>query len=130
MARCGEPVLVRMQSACIPSDVFAVESCPCEQKKRRALRRIEQAGAGVLVYVHPGQVDLARQVESHIIGHASQPEKTAGLRLELRDFGLGAQVLADLGLRKIRLLTDNPKRIVGLRSFGLEVVEQVSLLDS
>jgi 3,4-dihydroxy 2-butanone 4-phosphate synthase / GTP cyclohydrolase II len=123
----GEPALVRMQAACIPGDVFGLSSCACDIKKRRALQKIEEAGAGVFVYVHPGRLDLALQVQSHVGGHTPHAEKGTGLRPELRDFGLGAQVLTALGLRRIRLMTDNPKRIVGLHSFGLDVVEQIPL---
>ncbi len=125
----GDPVLVRVHAACIPGDVFGVNNCACEQKKRRALKLIEEAGAGVFVYVHPGQLDLSAQVASHIAGdHAAPPPKETGLPPELRDFGLGAQVLATLGLTKIRLMIDNPKRLIGLPSFGLEVVERIPLI--
>jgi len=128
---CGrEPVLVRVHRACIPGDLLGGQSCDCDLKKRRALERIERAGAGVFVYVHPGQVDLAAQVQRHVAHReASVPDaggSPEGLPPELRDFGLGAQVLAALGVSKIRLMNDT-KRIVGLRSFGLEVVERVPL---
>jgi 3,4-dihydroxy 2-butanone 4-phosphate synthase/GTP cyclohydrolase II len=128
--RGPEPVLVRVHSACIPGDVFGLRSCPCDQRKRRALALIEDAGAGVFVYVHPGHVDMARQVEAHVRGGCGDGAKEPGLAPELRDYGLGAQVLAALGLSKIRIMTDNPKRYVNLRSFGLEVVERVALTDA
>jgi len=127
--RGKDPVLVRVHSACIPGDVFGGQGCRCDLKKSRALQKIEQAGAGVFVYVHPGQVDLANQVQRHVVGDSLEEPKNEGLAPELRDFGLGAQVLVALGVSKIKLMTDNPKRIVGLRSYGLEVVERISLSD-
>ncbi len=115
-----EPVLVRMHRASIPTDVFGVTNgCGCA-KNQRALRQIEAAGRGVLVYVMPEHLDLSVQVA--LLAGNAEPE-----RPELREFGLGAQILASLGLTKIRLITDNPKRIVGLQGFGLSVVDQVAL---
>jgi 3,4-dihydroxy 2-butanone 4-phosphate synthase/GTP cyclohydrolase II len=126
--RSQEPILVRMHRACIPGDVFGIPTCGCDTKMRHALEMIGQADAGVFVYVHPGNIDLVKQVQRHVAGNGDGVEpKGEGLPPELRDFGLGAQVLATIGLSKIRLMTDNPKRIVGLRSYGLEVVERVSL---
>ncbi len=123
-----EPVLVRMHTSCVPGHVFGLRSCDCEMKKSKALELIEQAGAGVFVYIHPGKIDLAAQVRRCVL-EGKQPEEPAGdgIPPELRNFGLGAQVLASLGVSKIRLMTDNKKRIVGLRSYHLEVVEQVPL---
>jgi len=118
-----EPVLVRMHRASLPRDVFGVSVGGVGSKNLIALKRIEDAGAGVFVYVLPGQIDLARQVNS-----LNAAEQQGNEPPELREFGLGAQILASLGLAKIRLMTDNPKRIVGLQGFGLTVVEQVGLL--
>ncbi len=126
--RSGAP-LVRMHAACIPGDVFGIPRCGCAARKRRALQAIERAGAGAFVYVHPGQLDLTAQVRTHVEGDRQKPEKGHGLPPELRDYGLGAQVLAALGLSRLRLLSDNPKRLIGLRSFGLEVVERVPLTE-
>jgi 3,4-dihydroxy 2-butanone 4-phosphate synthase/GTP cyclohydrolase II len=126
--RSNEPVLVRVHRACIPGDVFRIETCGCDRKMRHALQQIGREGAGVFVYVHPGLLDLVSQIQRHVLGQGqSEAPKGEGLPPELRDFGLGAQVLATIGLSKIRLMTDNPKRIVGLRSYGLEVVERVQL---
>jgi 3,4-dihydroxy 2-butanone 4-phosphate synthase/GTP cyclohydrolase II len=142
--RGQEPVAVRVHSACIPGDLLGTQGCKCDLKKRRALEKIEREGAGVFVYVHPGEVNLARQVQRHVVGQSpevaaegsgaereqtEQEPHNEGLPPELRDFGLGAQVLATLGVSKIKLMTDNPKRIVGLRSFGLEVVERIPLTE-
>ncbi len=126
----GEPVLVRMHTSCVPGHVFDLGTCNCEQKKRRSLELIEQAGAGVFVYIHPGTINLANQVQRCVLeGQAPEEPAGEGIPPELRTFGLGAQVLASLGLSKIRLMTDNPKRIIGLKSYHLEVVEQVPLID-
>jgi 3,4-dihydroxy 2-butanone 4-phosphate synthase/GTP cyclohydrolase II len=125
--RGHQPMLVRMHSACVPGDLLGVESCRCAHKKNRALQLIADEGAGVFVYVHPGEVNVAAQVQRHVVGGSPQEPHQEGLPPELRDFGLGAQVLAALGVSKIRLMTDNPKRIVGLSSYGLEVVERIPL---
>ena len=125
--RGDQPMLVRMHRACIPGDVLGVTSCGCAGKMQRALQAIEQSGAGVFVYIHPGQLDLTEQVQAHVENHRPKEVKPEGMPPELRDFGLGAQVLAGLGLSKIRILTNNPKRIIGLGSYGLEVVERVAL---
>jgi 3,4-dihydroxy 2-butanone 4-phosphate synthase/GTP cyclohydrolase II len=125
--RREDPVLVRMHRACIPGDVLGGDSCGCARKKQRALELIERAGCGVFVYIHPGRLDLTAQVRGHVTGRQVSEAREEGLPPELRDFGLGAQVLAELGLSKIRLMTDNPQRFVGLRSYGLEVVERIPL---
>ena len=125
----GDPVLVRMHTSCVPGHVFHLATCGCEAKKARSLELIEEAGAGVFVYIHPGRLDLAAQVRRCVLKGEMPVEPTEeGIPAELRTFGLGAQVLASLGLSKIRLMTDNPKRIVGLKSYNLEVVEQVPLI--
>ncbi len=125
--KTADDVLVRMHRACTPGDVFGIDNCTCSANKQKSLQMIQEAGAGVFVYIQPGQVDLSRQVQTHVAGTIEQDGKGEGIPPELRDFGLGAQVLANLGLSRIRLITDNPKRIVGLRAFGLEVVERVTL---
>lgn len=118
----SEPVLVRVHRAVVPTDVFGNQNH--RSKNRRALEIIEKEGRGVFVYVLPAEVDLSQQL-------ARMAEKATGtvpsLVPELREFGLGAQVLAALGLKEIRLMTDNVKRIVGLDGYGLKVVERVSL---
>ncbi|MCC6749531.1 MAG: 3,4-dihydroxy-2-butanone-4-phosphate synthase [Deltaproteobacteria bacterium] len=123
----GTPALVRMHRAVVPADVFGVSASGSGSKNLRALRQIEEAGAGVFVYVVPGRVDLVAQVERIARGAAALGGSAESHPPELRDFGLGAQVLLSLGLKRIRLMTDNPKRLVGLEGYGLEVVEQVSL---
>ena len=122
MAERGESVLVRVQSMCPIGDVFNTRSCDCGWQLRDSLRTMAQAGLGALLYVHSrSRTSVASAFDAHVL-HA--PRSDAGA---LRDFGLGAQVLHDLGLKRIRLLTNNPKKIAGLTGFGIEVVERVPI---
>jgi 3,4-dihydroxy 2-butanone 4-phosphate synthase/GTP cyclohydrolase II len=112
-----EPVLVRVQTASLMRDVFGAAPSEDDHPATVSLRMIEEAGKGILLYVYPpGRMSLARELGA--VAGASEP---------LRNFGLGAQVLADLGARSIRLLTNHPRRIVGLGGFGLEIVECVPI---
>jgi len=111
----SERVLVRMHSHCVAGDVFGSTECECHQLVRNSLRRIAEEGAGVLVYLHqtgPGFRDHARTVT----GHPVRPQ---------HENGIGAQILSDLGLHTIRLLTNHPRKVVGLEAYGIEIVEQV-----
>jgi 3,4-dihydroxy 2-butanone 4-phosphate synthase/GTP cyclohydrolase II len=121
-AERGESVLVRVQSMCPVGDPFASQSCDCRWQLEEALSAIVREGTGVLLYVHPrARTSLVSSFESHVL-HSSKESPGA-----LRDFGLGAQVLAELGVRKIRLLSNNPKKIAGIGGFGIEVVERVPI---
>src|SRR5579859_7813062 len=120
------PVMVRVQTACFPGDVFGSEACDCGAQLRAAIGAIEREGRGVFLYVYAaGRQTLLGDVRAHVL-HEEGP-RVAGGEHKLRDFGLGAQVLAELGLRNIRLLTNNPKKIVGLEGYNLTVVERVPL---
>jgi 3,4-dihydroxy 2-butanone 4-phosphate synthase/GTP cyclohydrolase II len=122
----AESVLVRVQSMCPVGDVFATRTCDCQWQLAEALRAIVQEGCGVLLYVYPrGRTSLVTTFETHVL-HGPRPIGEAGSGT-LRDFGLGAQVLAELGVRKIRLLSNNPKKIAGIGGFGIEVVERVAI---
>jgi 3,4-dihydroxy 2-butanone 4-phosphate synthase/GTP cyclohydrolase II len=121
-----DPVLVRVHGGCI-GDVFNSRSCDCGPLLRESLRMIEREGRGVLLYVLPGKVNLQAQFRSHVL-HRPVPRpagETVPLPPAVRDFGLGAQVLVQLGLRRIRLLTNNPKRMAGLTGYGIEIVDRV-----
>ena len=111
-----ENVLVRMHSHCILGDVFESTECQCHQVIQRSLQRITEEGAGVLVYLH--------QTGPGIRNHAAfgTPD---GQKLLQHESGLGAQILSDLGLHTIRLLTNHPRKVVGLDAYGVEIVEQV-----
>ena len=124
----GEPVLVRVQAMCPVGDVFASRACDCEWQLREALRAIAAAGCGVFLYVHPrGRTSLVTAFEEHVLHRSQRPAAASATPGALRDFGLGAQVLADLGVKKIRLLSNNPKKIAGLGGFGIDVVERVPI---
>lgn len=122
----AEEVLVRVQSECLPGDALRSLRCTCGEKLQRSLELIGQARRGVLVYIReePGGMGWT----SHLtVVEGAKPSETAGGRIDLREYGIGAQILVDLGLSRIRLLTSNPRRIVGLDGFGLQVVEWVPL---
>lgn len=118
-----EPLLVRVQTANVARDVFGVMDQPDNHPCAVPLRMIEEAGKGVLLYVFPrGRSSLAAG-----FGLAADEEAALPAETRLRDFGLGAQVLADLGVRTIRLLTNHPRRVVGLEGYGLHIVERVPI---
>ena len=122
-----EPVLVRVQTACFPGDVFGSAACDCGAQLRAALAAIERAGRGVFLYVYAsGRQSLYGDVRAHVL-HEEGATRVEGGEHKLRDFGLGAQVLSELGVRSIRLLTNNPKKIVGLEGYDLTVAERVPL---
>jgi 3,4-dihydroxy 2-butanone 4-phosphate synthase/GTP cyclohydrolase II len=122
----NEPVLVRVQSADLLRDVFGVGAAPDDHPATVSLRMIEEAGSGILLYVHArGRTSLSTRLGGNAAATAAAAAATQQARL--REFGLGAQVLAHLGVRRIRLLTNHPRQIVGLGGYGLEVVECVAI---
>jgi 3,4-dihydroxy 2-butanone 4-phosphate synthase / GTP cyclohydrolase II len=120
--RPDTPALVRVQSACIAGDLLEVRNCDCGAQMRQSLRMIEREGSGVFLYVHPGRVSMVDDLRAHVLHEAEGRVPSA-----LRDYGLGAQVLRDLGVRQVRLMTNNPRKIVGLSGYGLEVVERMPI---
>jgi 3,4-dihydroxy 2-butanone 4-phosphate synthase / GTP cyclohydrolase II len=124
--KLGQPVLVRVQTACFTGDVFGSAACDCGAQLQASLRAIEKEGRGVLLYVIPsGRHSLLGDFRAHVLHE--ETARVAGHEHKLRDFGLGAQVLSDLGVRDLRLLTNNPKKIAGLEGYGMCVVERVPL---
>lgn len=129
-----EPVLVRMHSSCLTGDLLGSLRCDCGDQLVMALERIEAEGRGVVVYIQQegrgiGLINKLRAYELQDGGMDTVEANVAlGFKPDLRDYGLGAQVLADLGLRRVRLLTNNPKKMAGLQGYGLEIVEQVPLI--
>jgi 3,4-dihydroxy 2-butanone 4-phosphate synthase/GTP cyclohydrolase II len=123
----GEPVLCRVHSGSVVGDLFSSTPFDGGHNLREAILAIENTGSGVVLYIPP-KGDLARELDA-LAGVAALPEETAASQpARLREFGLGAQVLADLGVQQLRLLTNNQPKIAGLTGFGLKVVERVPLV--
>jgi len=130
----GDPTMVRVHSECLTGDVFGSLRCDCGNQLHSALRQIDEAGRGVLVYMrrHEGRgIGLPAKIHAYKLQEQGldtiEANEKLGFPAELRDYGLGAQILVDLGVRKMRFLTNNPKKVVGLEGYGLEIVELVPI---
>jgi 3,4-dihydroxy 2-butanone 4-phosphate synthase/GTP cyclohydrolase II len=135
---CGEVsgkknVLVRVHSECLTGDVFGSRRCDCGPQLHEAMRRVATAGCGVIVYMRQeGRgIGLAPKIKAYKLQEQGydtvEANQKLGFDMDLREYGLGAQILADLGLKTIRLLTNNPRKVVGLEGYGLKIVEQLPL---
>lgn len=129
----AKPILVRVHSECLTGDVFGSMRCDCGEQLHAAMKIIEQEGTGVLLYMRQegrgiGLLNKLKAYELQDQGHDTvEANEILGFESDLRNYGIGAQILVHMGVRKMRLMTNNPKKIVGLEGYGLSVVEQVPI---
>ena len=125
----GEDVLVRVQTHCLTGHVFGSPACHCHEQMDRALETIAQAGRGVLLYLH--EMGRSRRAAAACLNFmantAADSNETIGLRGEQREYGIGAQILASLNIRSMRILTNHPRKLVALEAYGLKITAQVPL---
>ncbi len=129
-----EPVLVRMHSSCMTGDIFASKRCDCGEQLHQAMQMIDREGKGVVVYLQQeGRgIGLMNKIAAYVLQEQGDDTVDAnihlGFRADERDYGVGAQILRELGIGKIRLITNNPIKRVGLESYGLDIVENVPMI--
>jgi 3,4-dihydroxy 2-butanone 4-phosphate synthase/GTP cyclohydrolase II len=131
--RPEDEVLVRVHSECLTGDVFGSERCDCGHQLHRAMEMVDEAGKGIIVYMHQeGRgIGLVNKIKAYELQEHGKDTVEAnislGFKADLRDYGIGAQILADLGVKKMKLMTNNPKKIVGLEGYGLTITERIPI---
>jgi 3,4-dihydroxy 2-butanone 4-phosphate synthase/GTP cyclohydrolase II len=128
-----KPVLVRVHSECLTGDIFASLRCDCGDQLQTAMEMIDQENAGVLLYIRQeGRgIGLVNKIKAYALQDQGldtvEANESLGFEPDLRNYGIGAQILVDLGVKKMRLLTNNPKKMVGLEGYGLRLIEQIDI---